>query len=252
VGNEHLSGARGPQTGPVHHGFVDRPPVEDGVGNNLCNVSIDTLASSVASLGRKLGVEISRGKKSVYFQSLEEAHAKGALELELSVTALGTGLVGQNVGAPPRLSLLVQEIVLQVGVGEAEQTTVGVHVAEFGERGIETLEHDVDVTEYDGFRIGEYGHRLWNAIFNFLRNAARGYRVQERVAILGLLSPLSRTHLLQSSVVRVARTAKLSDARIGVIRTCHGQLVLESFRLSHELLGEISSSFRVVVFTVRL
>jgi hypothetical protein len=62
-----------------YHG-LDGFLVENCIGNDLGNVSVDALAASVATLVFLLLLKLAGGKKSVYFKGLEQSHLKGSLQ----------------------------------------------------------------------------------------------------------------------------------------------------------------------------
>ena len=64
----------------MHHHGLDGFLVENCIGNDLGNVSVDALAASVATLVFLLFLKLAGGKKSVYFKGLEKSHPKGSLQ----------------------------------------------------------------------------------------------------------------------------------------------------------------------------
>jgi hypothetical protein len=113
--------------------------IENAVGYQCGNVTIDTFASGVAGFFFSLFFKVARRKKSVNFESFEEADLEGALQLHFTVTSLVAALVGNNVEQLPLFLFFRQQIVLDIFVRQRKYTTVSVHVADFGQSGIQTV-----------------------------------------------------------------------------------------------------------------
>ena len=95
----------------MNDNLVDRVLVEDDVGDDLGNVSVDPLATGIAGFVFLLFAKLAGGEETINFQRFEQANSKSTLQFQFSVTAFFSSLVGDDVSFLPPQLLVRQEVV---------------------------------------------------------------------------------------------------------------------------------------------